>query len=810
MLQSANLLDTADLDPPMGDLFSFRTLSECRSVWTAPKTGESDAPAQRIIHCRAFTPTGRATVERIGFRNAPGYHKCGSHQEDDWIVDLRILTLDTPHSEWRELHYLRDLPQQANKAFKWVDLGELKTYGLILEIRRCGIDDWWTPWNLAAQAFVVEGKLHDPIAPRNEALIETSNIDLSALPEGLQAIQSNGQIRYKSDTLEIGFYLSRTGFSYLGIDQTGKSKTDTNLLQVGPGSFHQGAMLSPLGDIPVADPAVRFRFTGTVSVEANTIVYQLHNERCGQSYRLEWTVLPEKLHLKIKRESQRPQRAWHSAAWRMSFHAPAAASQIIALVDTCGQTGSFESPAILHAPANGSLAICAAGKAKARLEVLRPRDRIELELKAGEVPCEEGDWLLEPGTHEASWTFEVTRPAFALSPEAPKAARAAIVQAGFTGLNFRPDTATLSNNGASMHCPISMDTWACQCLSMGELLPGLRSEDLLRLSLERWLTGGPGYAGGNLKQEGSLHSGEDEYLMTGTATLLGLAEYLHKAATPAWIERFSKEIEQKIREMQVRDLDGDGLIESPFRTGTSGSRQWSTCWYDVISYGWKDAFSNALLYEALNHLAQALPGSVLAHWCEPVETWKTQIHASYFNTFFNLETGWLAGWVCKEGKLHDHAFLAANGAAIAAGLIELDTAKSILQNLLAEAKAVGMPTARLGLPGNLRSIPDEDLSDIIQGYPFGYYQNGGRTHAQARHFLRGLYAVGLRQKADVLLQELSQGLAAAEVFGGCKSGLDWRYWDDRPCGYEGLLTDQFGVIGLILERYGLPTETSQP
>ena len=96
-----------------------------------------------------------------------------------------------------------------------------------------------------------------------------------------------------------------------------------------------------------------------------------------------------------------------------------------------------------------------------------------------------------------------------------------------------------------------------------------------------------------------------------------------------------------------------------------------------------------------------------------------------------------------------------------------------------------------------------DSSDIAQGYPFGHYQNGGRTHAQARHFLRGLYAVGLTTEANRLLEELSQGLAEAAVFGGCKSGIDWRYWDDRPCGYEGLLTDQFGVIGLILERYGI-------
>ena len=245
MFDPPNLLDTPDLDPPMGDLFSFRTLSECRSVWTRPLAEENGAPERRIIHSRAFTPTGKATISRIGFRNAQGYHKCGSHQEDDWIVDLRILTLDAPEGPWRELAYLRDLDPQAPEATHWIDLPELATYGLILEIRRCGIDAWWTPWNLAEKAFVIEGKLHDPIAPRNESLIESRSIDLSGLPPGLHTELRDGQIRYRSAYLEVGFCLSRTGFTHFGLDQDGAGDTSQNLLQTGPGSFHQGTMLSP-------------------------------------------------------------------------------------------------------------------------------------------------------------------------------------------------------------------------------------------------------------------------------------------------------------------------------------------------------------------------------------------------------------------------------------------------------------------------------------------------------------------------------------------------------------------------------------
>ena len=107
----------------------------------------------------------------------------------------------------------------------------------------------------------------------------------------------------------------------------------------------------------------------------------------------------------------------------------------------------------------------------------------------------------------------------------------------------------------------------------------------------------------------------------------------------------------------------------------------------------------------------------------------------------------------------------------------------------------------------MRYLPlsDADRADIMYGFPMGYYQNGGRTHAQTRHVLNGLYAVGLTAEADDLLETLCRGLAAGLTFGGNQSGVDWRYWDDRPCGYEGLLTDQFGLLGTALARYGAAT-----
>jgi len=38
--------------------------------------------------------------------------------------------------------------------------------------------------------------------------------------------------------------------------------------------------------------------------------------------------------------------------------------------------------------------------------------------------------------------------------------------------------------------------------------------------------------------------------------------------------------------------------------------------------------------------------------------------------------------------------------------------------------------------------------------------------------------------------------------GGVGSGLDWLTWDCVPCGYEGYLCDQMGVIAVMLEIWG--------
>jgi len=746
----------------------------------------------------------------------------------DWVSAFR-LRLWTGE-RWITTRHETGLAPAPPGDVQWFDVDTDEVSAALIEVRRCGIDGWWTPWNLAQHAFLLEGEAV-PTAPRRESTLELATCTLSGLPSGLTAARHDGAVHFKSDALQVGFYLGRAGFSHLSLSGRAPDGNAINLLHLHPGAFHQGVHLHPVGAAPTAAPALRYDVEGSTAVSGNQVTYNLRLGSTGQRYRLAWTIHPDRLTLDARRLADAPLRAWHSSAWRIGLRSTASPAHLLGRLQPIGETGAITLPAWLHAPAAGSMRIhpatdqaaLAPSTACMRTNVYRSQDLITADLKLGEDLQPDGDYLLQAGRHTATLEWVIDELSPSLTDAAPPAVRSAVRRCGLTALTYRPDTATLSNNGASIHCPICMDNWAEMATQLGEVLPDLDASYFVRTSLERWLTGGPGYASGHLVRRDagdhagrnephgapndpapiSLRDAEDEYLMTGTAGLLGLALFLTRCGTASWLKRHRGAVGRKLASMQRRDLDGDGLIESPHRTGVSGSGQWSTCWLDVVSFGWKDAFANALLYPALTLLADALPQLGAPDLAAPLAPWAATLKANYVPTFYNEETGWLAGWRCAEDALHDYAFLPVNGAAVCGGLLEPETARSIMEALWAEVERIELPDPALGLPCNLHPIPDADRADILQGYPFGYYQNGGRTHSQARHVVSALYHVGMTEEADEVLERLCHGLATHQTHGGSKSGIDWRYWDDRPCGYEGLLTDQFGILAVALERYSI-------
>lgn len=800
-----DLLTIQDHEIPLGGTIGPSALSFCRAIWTKPIPGEDSAPDERIIHARVLQLHSPATLHRLGLRKHRGYHSCGSIVDRDWITALRVLVLQD--SKWVEVVAKSDLPRPDGDDVLWLDLKQIRTTAAIIELRECGIDNWWPSWNLAAGGLILEGEVEQPVGPRDERLLDIGPINLHGLPPGVEAEHHQGELRYRSRFFDVGFCLDRAGFSHLGIDKYGNTDTATNMLKHGPGLFLQGPRLHVVGEAPTVAPTLRNAVEGSFRADGNRVTYDISMRGGDLRYTLTWIVREDRLELRVRRRNRKAIRAWSSSAWTLALDSTITPSHVIGQNTRAGETGLVTLPAWIDSPGHGSFRVETDGGTNAhpllRSDAFRLQDRTEIEFRANEEALPDGDHLIPEGELETNFILQLANPEVSVAPETPSSVRRALERCTLTAFSYRPDTATLSNNGASMHCPICMDNWSDIARHTAPLLPGLTAMDLVRDSIERWLDGATGYASGNIVQGGVVHAAEDEYLMTGTASLLGLADYLEFAASDEWAKRFEGQIRLKIERMRKRDLDDDGLVESPYRTGVSNTGQWSTCWYDVLSFGWKDAISNALLYPALSRLTDLLKRRGVDIADLELEAWSNRLRESYRPAFFNDETGWLAGWRCKENELHDHALLTPSGVAVCAGLLDPEDAREIIQRLWDESRRVGMPDAYYGLPVSLWPIPDSDRADILQGYPFGFYQNGARTHSQSRHFVAAMYQVGMTAEADGLLDRLCAGLADGAAFGGCRSGKDWRYWDDRPCGYEGLLTDQFGILAVAMNRWGI-------
>lgn len=187
-----------------------------------------------------------------------------------------------------------------------------------------------------------------------------------------------------------------------------------------------------------------------------------------------------------------------------------------------------------------------------------------------------------------------------------------------------------------------------------------------------------------------------------------------------------------------------------------------------------------------------------------------QIQKQYFSSFYNEQTGWLAGWKSKDGELHDYAFLFVNGIAIIYGLVPQQYVIPILERLEEKRKKVGYEFFHLGLPGNLIPIRKADYVLNVLGSPnredgfdsFGNYENGGATMSQAYFYLRALGMSGF-PIAEKIGEEVLEAFVTGQAFGGLHKGNDWHFWDGRSNGYEGLLSDQFYVLLAIAQNKNL-------
>jgi hypothetical protein len=189
-----------------------------------------------------------------------------------------------------------------------------------------------------------------------------------------------------------------------------------------------------------------------------------------------------------------------------------------------------------------------------------------------------------------------------------------------------------------------------------------------------------------------------------------------------------------------------------------------------------------------------------------------KIKSNYYSTFYNAETGVLAGWKSEDGQLHDYYFTFVNGIAITYGLLNEEQGNAIMNKILEKMKAVGLTDFSLGLPGNLVPIKKGDYTTDIHrwGGPlredgsdaFGIYENGGLTLCYSYFTVKALQKLNRKADAERILLPILDGIDKGRFDGRCENGMskDWKTWTGECWGYEGFLCDGYMVLFAGLEE----------
>jgi len=383
---------------------------------------------------------------------------------------------------------------------------------------------------------------------------------------------------------------------------------------------------------------------------------------------------------------------------------------------------------------------------------------------------------------------------------------------------LNPFLKILANNSASDACAFTLFKYSEVALYTPPLAEGLTAMDLVKMTLNRYLNGTKGYGmlGYDYDKTWDIPESDTKCntLDTYPSLIISACNYAISTNDKKWFTENYEKIKTWIGHMLKSDLDQDGLLEFCL-SGNTGSWKGDPSmrpanWWDTIGFGHKDAYSNALAYRALTLLGQVHTKFELKDDAAFYKTKAGELKNKYYKTFFNPETGILAGWKSADGKLHDYWFTFVNAIAICYGLVEDSVANGIMDKILAKMKEVGYSNFELGLPGNLIPVIRADYTDLkpevgggkrednLDG--FQIYENGGATACYTYFTIRALQKLGRKKDADTILLPLLKSMSEGNFQGRCANGRtkDWKTWNGECWGYEGFLVDNYMFLLCVI------------
>ena len=609
------------------------------------------------------------------------------------------------------------------------------------------------------------------------------------LPAGLKVESTENEVAMVSPWLKVSFDLSRPSIRWFSVDGSGTGKHTRNLLKK-----PQGIDLVAKGwneETSSADASF------VVSRSGNTVRYSGIRLGSLEMADVAYTVHPKGLHVAIDRHVPAAYLTDESSPLRMLWDLSVTPATPMGRLHARGEL-SF--PVLLHFPDHGTLLV-RSSKPDATWKFTGRRGPREVQLALGEG-CRttvDATTIQEAGQYHVELDMALTSvyPEKALVDADPKLAG---VKRGWLGaFGFRPDIATLSNNSVSDNAIFCLYEFADHAYYTPPLFDDFAALDMVRMSLDAYFGGVPSYGRDNAV-----------FVDTDPAIVISAWDYATGKPDLKWLRQRMGDVEKYADHIIAADVNGDGLAEST-RTGISGTGpggagMWSSNWWDVISFGWNDAYGIALDYRAFRCAADLERLLGRAEKAEIYRKRAARIKAVYYSTFYNPKTGVLAGWRSKDGQLHDYYFTFVNGIAVAYGLLTPQQGGAIMDRMQAKMREVGYKNFRLGLPGNLIAVARKDYASKALGSPlkddgsdsFGVFENGAATACFAHFYIQALYTLGRKAEADAIFDAMLEGYRDGTFQNGIGSGGEWTRWNGVPSGYEGLLTDSYYTLSVLI------------
>ncbi len=479
--------------------------------------------------------------------------------------------------------------------------------------------------------------------------------------------------------------------------------------------------------------------------------------------------------------------------------------------------GDIALPAVLHLPGMGSLRVSATGSRTAALHYdarRNPARFVAVAFPAATAQNPQIEYKLQtaaiypaiPGLDPADRRFDGFRRDY------------------LDIFQQQAELHVLANHAASDACAFTLYEYADMARHTPELVEGLSALDLVRDSLDRYLSGFlgygmPGYRTFDDPTDDGTSAGPWVFTDVFPSLLISAFDYVDASGDITWLRRNYAGLRKWTDTMIAPNADGSPLLEYP-ASGNSGSwpqkiKARPANWWDTIGFGHQDAYSNALALRALRGMAALADRLGETTDAARYRSRAEAIRKAFVPAFLNPRTGVLAGWRSRDGQLHDYYFTFVNGIAVRYGLIDGELARQVIDRILAEMDKVGYRDFSLGLPGNLIPIRRADYVDLDPhwGGPakedgsdgFQIYENGGATACFAYFTVAALYRLGDKERGDRMLLPMLEAFARQGFSGRAAEGntYDWKDWHGGPHGYEGFLVDNYYTLLAVLDRAGI-------